>query len=263
MKAFRICGCLVLMILALNGCGAASDISDTGTISGDTPEQSDPVPGDSDTVDYNGQLRLIAGQAAVWMGDTEWVAEPFFYAVTDLDRNGRLEIIQSSCQGTGLYTYSKLWEVGADGTTLAPCRFSVAEGDSQPDIITNPAAVYFDEEDNRYLYIFYDDIRNGAAEHVQSLIAFSLQNGTVTTTLLAQSHSVYGSDPETTYTDADGNAMDEAAYNVAADRIYDGLTTMEATIGWTDASVSAQLAELTEPEVMGVLEASWSGFSLA
>lgn len=262
MRVLRICGCLVLMVLTLAGCGAISGISDTDTVSDNLPSQNAPISTNSDTIDFDSQLQLIADHAAVWTGDSELVAEPFFYAVTDLDQNGQLEIIQSSCQGTGLYTYTKLWEVGADGTELVPCQFPVAEGDSQPDIITDPDMVYFDETHDCYFYIFRDDIRNGGAEHFQSLVAFSLQDGIVTTTLLAQSHSVYGSNAITTYTDADGNTIDENTYNMAAAKTYASLTAMTATIGWTHYSISAQLATLTEPELMGILKTSWESFSL-
>ena len=103
-SALHIYGCLFLIVLALAGCGAALDTSDTDAVSGNSSNQSAPVSRDSNTINYGSQLQLIADNTAVWMGDTELIAEPFFYAVTDLDQNGRLEIIQSSCQGTGLYT---------------------------------------------------------------------------------------------------------------------------------------------------------------
>lgn len=265
-NALRICGCLFLTVLALNGCGSAANKSDTDAASNNLPGQgAPPASGNSNTVNYDSQLQLIAEQAAVWMGDTELIAEPYFYAVTDLDQNGRLEIIQSSCQGTGLYTYTNLWEVGPDETEIVPCQFPIAEGDSQPDIITDPDAVYFDAANDCYFYMFRDDIRNGAAEHTQNRIAFSLQDGVVTTALLARCHSVQESPDSgaaTAYTDADGNTIDEDAYNMAADKTFVGLTAMKAAIGWTDYTVSAQLATLTEAEIVGILETSWKGFSL-
>jgi hypothetical protein len=251
-------------MLTLNGCGAATDAPDTDTATDDLPSRSTSAFSDADTTTYDSQLQLIADSVATWMGDTELVAEPFYYAVTDLDQNGRLEIIQSSCQGTGLYTYTSLWEVDANGTELVPCQLSIAEGESQPDIITNPDMVYFNEANDCYFYIFCDDIRDGAAEHYQSRVAISLQDGVVNATLLGQMHSIYASSDAvtTTYTDADGNAIDEDAYNMAADKTFAGLTAMKATIGWTDYTVSAQLDTLTEAELMEVLETSWESFSL-
>lgn len=253
--------------MALAGCGAKSNASNTSTSLDNQVSQSESASSESNTVvdtDYDSQLQLIAANAAVWMGDTELTAEPYFYAVTDFDQNGRLEIVQSSCQGTGLYTYTQMWEVNGDTTELAPCQFSAPEGDSQPDIIADPDKVYFDEANNRYFYIFSDDIRNGAAEHYRSWIAFSLQDGVVETSLLAQSHSIYSSDSSvaTTYTDAAGNDIDEDAYNVAAENVFADLAPMNATIGWTDYTVSEQLSKLTNAEMKDILENSWKGFSL-
>lgn len=180
----RIYGCLFLIILTLTGCGSAPHTSDADTVSDNQPSQSIPEASDSDTINYDNQLQLIVDSATTWIGDTEQSAEPYFYAVTDLDQNGWLEIIQSSCQGTGLYTYTNLWEVGPNETEIVPCQFPIADGGSQPDIITDPDTVYFDEVRDCYFYIFRDDIRNGAAEHYQSQVDFSLQDGVVTITLL-------------------------------------------------------------------------------
>lgn len=271
MKALRKYGCLLLTLLCLTGCGAAPAPSEptapaeTDPVSTQQPSQTEPV---SDTVtpaNCDAQLQLIAENAALWIGDTEETAEPYFYAVTDLDQNGRLEIIQSVCQGTGLFTYTKLWEAAPEGTALLPCQFPWEEGSSQPDVITDPDQVYFDEATNTYSYIFRDELRNGAAEHVQSLIALSLADGEVTTTLLGQSHILYEDSnphPVTTYIDAQGNDIDEAAYHAAVSQTFQGQTPMTARIGWTDADFSAQLATLTDAELLETLKTSWEGFSL-
>lgn len=255
------CG-LLLTAIALAGCGATAAMSGPSSAPAQSASQSEATA--AAQPDCSVQLQLLAEQAAVWAGDTELTAEPYFYAVTDLDQNGRLELVQASCQGTGLYTYTQIWEVNADATEIAPCPFSAPEGDSQPDLITDPDAVYFDEAEHRYFYIFRDDIRNGAAEYWQSRFALSLQDGTVQITLLTQSHSLYSADSSavTTYTDAAGNAIDEAAYNTAAETAFVGLTPLHATIGWTDAAVSEQLAGLRSEGIKAILERSWEGFSL-
>lgn len=265
-KTYVYC-CLLLAAIALVGCGTKSNVPNTSTPLDNQVSQSESASSESNAAvntDYDSQLQLIADNATVWMGDTELTAEPYFYAVTDFDQNGRLEIVQSSCQGTGLYTYTQIWEVNEATTELVPCQFSSPEGDSQPDIITDPDEVYFDEANDRYFYIFSDDIRNGAAEHYRSWIAFSLQDGVVETSLLAQSHSIYSSDSSvvTTYTDAAGNDIDEDAYNAAAENAFANLTPMKAVIGWTDYTVSEQLSGLTNTEIKDVLENSWKGFSL-
>lgn len=267
MKALRICCCLFLIMTMLTGCVATPKVSDEETESDSYSSQSSPVTDGSDAMDYDSQLQIIAKNADVWMGDTERIAEPFFYAVTDLDRNGRLEIIQSFWQGTGLYTRTQLWEVDINKSVLVPCQLSEYddEEDSQPDIITdNPISVYWDKANNCYYYIFDDVIRYSAGEGYQNLLSVSLQNCIVTTTLLAQSYSVAdsNSDMTTTYKDANGNAIDENTFNITADNTYADFTAMKSTIGWTDYSVSSQLSAMTKSEITEILKTSWEKFSL-
>lgn len=266
MKAFQIFCCLLLVVIILTGCVAIPKVSDKETVSDSLSSQSAPIADISDAMDYGSQLQLIAANANVWMGNPEQIAEPFFYAVTDFDRNGRLEIIQSFRQGTGLYTCTQLWEVDLNKTVLVTCQLSEYEEDSQPDIISDdPISVYFDEVNNCYYYIFSDIIRYSAGESRQNLLSVSLQNGIVTTTLLAKGYSVaYESraDITTTYKDANGNAIDENAYNMIADTAYADFIAMKSTIGWTDYSVSAQLPKLTESEIKEILKTSWEKFSL-
>lgn len=268
MKALRICCCLFLIMTMLTGCVATPKVSDEETEFDSYSSQSSTVTDGSDATSYDSQLQIITANADVWMGDTERIAEPFFYAVTDLDRNGRLEIIQSFRQGTGLYTCTQLWEVDINKSVLVPCQLSEYddEEDSQPDIISDdPISVYFDEVNNCYYYIFSDIIRYSAGESRQNLLSVSLQNGIVTTTLLAQSYSVAsesGTDMTTTYKDANGNAIDENAFNITADNTYADFTAMKSTIGWTDYSVSSQLSAMTKSEITEILKTSWEKFSL-
>lgn len=266
MKALRICCCLFLIMTMLTGCVATPKVSDEETEFDSYSSQSSTVTDGSNATSYDSQLQIIAKNADVWIGDTEQIAEPFFYAVTDLDRNGRLEIIQSFRQGTGLYTCTQLWEVDINKSVLVPCQLSEYDDeDSQPDIITdNPISVYWDKANNCYYYIFDDNIRYSAGEGYQNLLSVSLQNCIVTTTLLAQSYSVAdsNSDMTTTYKDANGNTIDENAFNITADNTYADFTAMKSTIGWTDYSVSSQLSAMTKSEITEILKSSWEKFSL-
>lgn len=87
-SALHIYGCLFLIVLALAGCGAALDTSDTDAASGNSSNQSAPVSRDSNTINYGSQLQLIADNTAVWMGDTELIAEPFSMLLPILTRMG-------------------------------------------------------------------------------------------------------------------------------------------------------------------------------
>ena len=85
-----------------------------------------PMP-DSD------QRALIERSRNVWEPNLEY--ETWFSAITDLDANGRLEILLASLQGTGLYTWVNVWEVNENYTGLTLCEDNTGEGEAWPDII--------------------------------------------------------------------------------------------------------------------------------
>jgi len=88
---------MVGMMAALTAC------KDSGA------EKTEAVKNHSDTIEK--QLDLISGNVALWWGDDEILYGRYGYSVTDFKKNGRLEIIASTCQGNGLYTHSSIWEV--------------------------------------------------------------------------------------------------------------------------------------------------------
>ena len=59
-------------------------------------------------------------------------ASVWSYAVTDLDHNGKLELLAASIQGDGRYTALNAWEVSEDGKTLNQCHVQVPQGGSFP-----------------------------------------------------------------------------------------------------------------------------------
>ncbi|MBQ8928758.1 MAG: hypothetical protein IJ052_00005 [Oscillospiraceae bacterium] len=179
-----------------------------------TPEQSQEP---AETIDPEQQLSVILDNAGQWLltGDEG----NCMYAVTDLDDNGRLELIASSMQGSGLYTYSNYYEVSADGTGLEQCTYEVDDGESQPDIMVMQTE-YVRTSDGKLLYFFEDALRNGAAESYLVKFALCLEDGTVSTKVLASQHAQAGEeDVAYTYTDADGNETTEEAFNTATANI--------------------------------------------
>jgi hypothetical protein len=204
------------------------------------------------------QIQLIVDNVSLWRSDGE--NELYSYAVTDMDNNGRLEIISSSCQGTGFYTYSDVWEVneGLDGLTL--CKQERMEGESQADIIVQSVPVYYDAGGNIYYYVFDDLIKNGAAEYYENKRAITLRNGQFTESFLAYKTTVFtDSNLTVTYTDADETPISEEEYNGIADKVFADMEKKQANIQWiTDES--AQLQSIGETKMFKMLEESYRGF---
>ena len=179
------------------------------------------------------QIDLIAANSSLWKQDVEF--GNWGYTVTDLDHNGRLEIISASVQGTGFYTYILAYEVSADGTGLTELigpEFKT--GNSAPDIMVSEVPVFYDKKDGRYYYIFDDMIRNGMAEYYENKRAVSIFDGAWTETYMAYKTTLY-TDAEhysMDCRDANNNTITESQYNSIAETVYANLEQGKAEFNW-------------------------------
>ena len=176
MKKRRIL-CTLLALLLLSGCSSKpSHVTET-----EAPTLPDPSSPQE-------QIKLLVRQADLWTVPSGEAAETYYYAVTDMDRNGRLEIWAASTQGTGIYTYGTVHEVSADYSDIHECMTPCKEDKDLPEIIMESTPAAFDDDTGCYDYLFTNDTRNGAAEHYQSIVALRLQEGAVSCTTLANSY---------------------------------------------------------------------------
>lgn len=185
------------------------------------------------------QLRVIAENRSQWCPDLEYAGELCQYAVADLDRNGRYEVIVSDMAGTGLYTYSRFFEINDSYDGLTECGMNVQEGDSQPDLMDSTWEMFTNEQ-GEFLYVVYDLIRNSSAEYYENVRSLILQDGEVLmSSPIACRTTIYSYDsPDMSVSckDADGNAISEEEYESAADNYFSGWQKSEIHLGWQDVS---------------------------
>ena len=215
------------------------------------------------------QMEIIAQNRALWFENPEYMDEVYQYAVTDLNQDGRYEIIVSDFGGTGFYTYSRFFEINENYDGLAECSTNFLEGDSQLDLIGEKADVYYDEASQIFHYIFSDYLRASATEYYGSIRALTLQNGQITEEYLASMSEIHtNSEPFTdeneetvtfTFQDAAGNEMEEASYLATADTVFSGMTKYQATFGWQDMR---ELVDLSDAELAEKLVKSAESFSV-
>lgn len=186
------------------------------------------------------QIAVLTEKLSALESEIDWLSYETGtqYAVTDLNDNGLLELVVSSIQGTGLFTTSYYYEVNEDGTGVTEWETNEADSFSEPDIGVYDAAVYVDDSGIRH-YIFEDYIRSGWMGNWSGLYGVVYGNGQIEYTLLASRDAVYQESTQnydTTYTDADGNAITEEAYNAIADTVFSGMERKTAHIGWSPYS---------------------------
>lgn len=208
---------------------------------------------------YEDQIALLAVNAQQWVKTDP--AIPYSFAVTDLDRNGRLEIITSICMGTGIFTYTDIWEVNETYDGVMCCETDFDEYYSQADIIDSGLAAF--ERDGIYYYIVTDYIRSGYAYNAEETRSLCLKNGAYSETLLAYRVTEVSVDYEetTTYYNADGEVISEAEYAMMPEMYFLDAKPYTATLGW----ISFYENEIEVMDTLAwesVLTESWQSFGL-
>ncbi|MBQ6509937.1 MAG: hypothetical protein IJI07_10730 [Flexilinea sp.] len=202
---------------------------------------------------YYEQLDLIAENADLWKQEMEYGL--WGYTVTDLDQNGRLEIISASLQGTGMYTIIQIFEVDPEGTALSEVMQDRPEYESAPDIMLDTAPAFYDPETEVYYYIFTDYIRNGYAESYENKRAVWLAEGIWEEIPLVNKNTVCTDIESCTdsYTDPEGNVISEEVYENAEDLCFDGYEKGILRLNW-NMTDSESFAQMTMKELRDALE---------
>lgn len=201
--------------------------------------------GDTSTQKDLEQLNVILNNKELWYKDDEF--DKYSYAVTDLDQNGRLEIISSICQGTGLYTYTTIYEINETLDGLNLCESNLEEYDSQADIIKDTWSVFYDKDTPKYYYVLEDATRNGMAELYENKRYFCLYNGEIMEEYLVRKNTIYqNGTPEVTFTDANDNIITEEEYNNFENQHFANLEKMTVNIKWLANLVEIGIVELED-----------------
>ena len=137
-----------------------------------------------DPLSIEGQLKTIAEAKDKIVTRGKYDAN-HHYAVTDLDQNGRLElIIATEMNGTGHITHNWYYEISKDGSKLKKCK-GKAFGKEGHDILDAINTVYIDQKEHNYYYRVYGITHVSGGENYESLGFLQLKNGTFTDNYLA------------------------------------------------------------------------------
>ena len=165
---------VLVFALYLSACGGASGSvpqSDAGSPS-ESPSPVTPIPQEE-------QIQILEANRQLWAFH-EFYESPWFYAFTDLDVNGRLEVIAASTQGSGIFTYVNFYEVRADGSgidNLYHADVEIEGPDDWPEIVVDSLPCYYDAAEDRYWYPCEGVTHDGYAHQYYAWQALSLKDG--------------------------------------------------------------------------------------
>ncbi|MBO6094297.1 MAG: hypothetical protein J6P40_11905, partial [Oscillospiraceae bacterium] len=100
------------------------------------------IPAAEEVSDVDAQLALIFAKIGILKQPN--TALSWYYTVTDLDHNGRLEFIAASQHPNDRSTNLKIWEVNADRTAIRECTVVKDPDESFPDILTDITDTFYD-----------------------------------------------------------------------------------------------------------------------
>lgn len=257
---------IIVLIVLIIAIGTTVSINNKKTnvgsnnVSGDIKESGENTQ--TQVTDYKKQIDVIMNNIDMWNLYTEDnTYNPYGYAITDLDQNGRLEIIASSCQGTGLYTYSNYYEVNERLDGLNKIERNNEEGNSEADIMTATAKVFIDKDKNEYHYIFDDLVRNGAAEYYENKQDVVLKNGKLSENAIAYKNTkISNSDSyEVILEDASRNKITLEDYQLIENKLFSNLELKLVNIEWITSN-DIDFSNVSGDELRAKLITSYEGF---
>ncbi len=191
------------------------------------------------------QLQLIASQIdSLKQTNTE---NPWYYTVTDLDHNGRLEFVAASQHPHDRSTNLKIWSVSKDGTSLEVCRLDKAEDESFPDIMTDTVDTYHVQDTDTWYYMVYDNVVISDNEVYTVKTAVNLKNGTVGYDAYAVEHTVAENGTKNvTHTDTNGISISAEQYNGSGANAFVGADRSNTAFEWLTADKINDPDRLTE-----------------
>lgn len=195
------------------------------------------------------------------------------WAVTDLDQNGKLELlISSDMQGSGRFTYSKYYQISEDGQTLRLCSDETvySEGDfsQNEDIVNNIKTAYYDPQKDIYYYLASDYASAGVGYRGCWYGAMALKDGMLRRKTYASRETTWNAKKRIEkwhyYKIIDGKNIEisEADFDAEklADQYFEGFEKKSVNVCWVE--FKGKKKNLTKKKIKEKLMESYEEFML-
>ena len=238
--------CLILALVLLAGCASPAMLSAaalpmTEMFSIETAssllEPRTPEP----LLSEKGQRKLIEKKRSQWT-PSDLSSGDWFYAIADLNANGRLEVLTASTQGSGVYTSVSVWEVNPLFTGLVKCADDLGEGEAWPEILLDALPCFYDSQRDIRYYVCEDMTRDGASRYYFEYRCFFLLDGCFQFRTLASKTVTYsgtGSQDSTVCRDFSGRLITDQEYDSAPERVFSGMEKSSLALSWKQITAAA------------------------
>ena len=248
---------LLLLCLVLAACSPAED------------PQRDGSPEDSSMDD---QIEVMVANKDLWLEPAEEYAT--FYAVTDLNDNGRLELMRAASLGEW-WTETAFFEISEDKQSLEQLAFPYGEEHSHPDLVDLYDAQLFAGPDGRYL-IATDDIWMGPVQaanfqnyHVLDYVKIGegvAEVEDIAWAMVTEEDTNYDGVPEDhiLYYDLENtkDLRDADWYVASPSEYFEGYEQLVCSLSWWTPDTFVTPDDYTDEAVREGLQFSWDGYSV-
>ena len=198
---------------------------------------------DASSEDADKQLSLLFQSLSSLKQDES--TGTWYYTVTDLDHNGRLELV---CAMQNDYSSSvKVYELGEKFDTIVDCTVNLAAGETFPDILRETADTYHDETNDTWYYMFTNGASVGTLGYNSSRCSVSLKDCTLShSTYATATAQVINGYTAITYTDANGTMITPDEYNAAGANAFIGYAASSTNFDWFLMADATTVSRLTD-----------------
>lgn len=241
---------------------------------GDAEVKKADVEGINPPVSYEAQLDLILKEKDTWcfslLKDATEPEEMFvtesdyYYRISDMDQNGRLEIVSSTTNGNGSIFNNAYYEVSEDGKELVklPAAMSDSGEVLEPDLwdFSGYSSVYYDKKTKTYHYPQWDHTHSSAVDTEDIQEDMALLDGVVMVNAICGQKSK-ADDPK--QAEGYGKKLVELAQ-----KYYEGMEEFTVTFRWFQNintkkyMNSNKIKVLSDEKLREKMENSWDSFGI-
>lgn len=212
------------------------------------------------------QINLIAESTDIWTPFDIYPGDHFKFAVTDLDNNGRLEVVCAATIGSGIITDSTWSMVSSGFDSVINIKNDLTKNkNTGPEIIVDSTDCFVNPDTGERFYTFVDTVRASGdySTHTKGLL--TLKDNTVSFTRLATCTSV-AENPEDvtirtyTYADTNGNSLTKEEFDSYIENHLEGYEKHTATFKWQKLDSGSD--DANEEDIIKLLDESFKGFSV-
>lgn len=199
------------------------------------------------------QLKLIGTNFALLRQPDS--ADPWYYSVTDLDHNGRLELLACKADSATNNAQVRGWEITPDGQSLNALHTPFENEMSDAaffNIMTDSADTYYDVERDAWFYVF----KNYNHEELKELnikldmvftCGMSMMNGMLYDgTLATMITTTSGGKADTSIMDSDENPITDDEFMDIAGTTFAGCPHSSTSFDWFSSSEASELSRLAD-----------------